>query len=114
MAESVDVQEQTIGVGTVLAIVFFGYGTFINETILGIDATELAAWVFVGTFAAVALFHSAYGRRDFAVAHAAAAVGVALVLLATSGPQVLVGMGVLLTGGSYIVSRTIRARRDQT
>ncbi|ELY89508.1 hypothetical protein C483_13318 [Natrialba hulunbeirensis JCM 10989] len=112
MAEMVDVQQETIGIGTVAALVLYGYGTVIDETLFGYEATTLAMWVFVGTFAAVAVFHGAYGRRDFAAAHGTAALGLAIFLLASDGPQALLGLVLLLGGGIYIAVKTVRARRE--
>ncbi|MEY7851946.1 hypothetical protein AB7C87_22400 [Natrarchaeobius sp. A-rgal3] len=114
MTEEVDVQELAIGVGTVLALVLYGYGSFVAETILGVDATTLAVLAFAATFLAVALLHGAYGRRDFALAHAAAGVGLSLVALSSSGPQVLLGILLLAAGGAYVAIKTLRARRDVT
>ncbi|ADD06483.1 uncharacterized protein Nmag_2930 [Natrialba magadii ATCC 43099] len=112
MAEMVDVQQETIGVGTVAALVLYGYGTFVDETLFGYEATTLAMWVFVGTFAAVAVFHGAYGRRDFAAAHGTAALGLGVFLLASDGRQALLGLLLLLGGGIYIAITTIRVRRE--
>ncbi|RQG91123.1 hypothetical protein EA462_03765 [Natrarchaeobius halalkaliphilus] len=113
MTEQVDVQELVIGVGTVLAFVLYGYGTFLRETILGVAATDLAVGAFAGTFLVVAVLHGAYGRRDFAVAHAAAGAGLVFVAAASSGPEVLVGILLLVAGGSYVAVATMRARRDR-
>ncbi|OVE83935.1 hypothetical protein [Natronolimnobius baerhuensis] len=110
MAEVVDVQAETIGVGSVIAFALYGYGIFISETIFGLEATALAMWVFAGTFAAVALLHGAYGRRPFALAHGGAAVGLAIFLLATDGLQALLGLLVLMGSGAAIAVMTIRAR----
>ncbi|THE63059.1 hypothetical protein D8Y22_21710 [Salinadaptatus halalkaliphilus] len=112
MATQVDVQEQTIGAGSILAFALYGYGIFVDEALLGFDARNLGLLAFAGTFAAVALLHGAYGRRDFAVAHAAAGVGLALVAFASSGLQVLGGMVLLVAGGAYIAVTTMRARRE--
>lgn len=112
MAEMVDVQQEAISIGTVAALVLYGYGTIVSETIFGYEATALAMWVFAATFATIALFHGAYGRRDFAAAHGAAAVGLGLFLLATDGPQALAGMLVLIVSGAYIAIVTLRARRE--
>ncbi|MCW8171993.1 hypothetical protein [Natrialba swarupiae] len=111
MTEEVDVQELAIGVGTVLALVLYGYGTFVRETILGVDARMLAVLSFAATFLAVAVLHGAYGRRDFALAHAAAGVGLVFVVVASSGPQVLLGIVLLAGGGAYVAIKTLRARR---
>ena len=112
MAETIDVQEQAIGVGSIAALALVAYGRFIDETIVGLDATSLAIGAFAATFAAVALLHGAYGRHDFAVAHAAAAVGMVLVALSASVPQVLVGLVLLAAGGGYVALVTVRARAD--
>ncbi|NGM68253.1 hypothetical protein G6M89_04385 [Natronolimnobius sp. AArcel1] len=113
MAEVVDVQAETIGVGSVIAFALYGYGIFINQTIFGLEATTLAMWVFAGTFAAVALLHGAYGRRPFALAHGGAAVGLSVFLLATDGFQALVGLLVLMGSGITIAVLTIRAGNER-
>lgn len=110
MDETVDVQRTAIGVGTVLALAFFGYGRYIGETIVGVDAAALGTGAFAATFAAVAALHGAYGRRDLAVAHLVAAVGLTFVALSASGPQVLGGLVLLVAGGAYIAVATLRAR----
>ena len=114
MDETVDVQGTAIGVGTLVALAFFGYSRYINETILGLDAAMLATGAFAATFAAVGLLHGAYGRRDLALAHGVAAVGLVLVTLAVNGPQVLGGLVLLVASGSYIALITIRARNAET
>ena len=113
MAETIDVQEQAIGAGSVLALALAGYGRFINETIVGRDATTLAIGAFAATFAAVALIHGAYGRRDFAVAHGLAAVGMFLVALAGSPLRTLAGLVLLAGGGGYVALVTVRTRDDE-
>lgn len=113
MAETIDVQEQAIGAGSIAALALVAYGRFIHETILGLDATSLAIGAFAMTFAAVAVLHGAYGRRDFAVAHAVAAVGMLLVALSGSALRTLGGLLLLLTGGSYVALVTVRARADE-
>ncbi|SDQ27291.1 hypothetical protein [Natronobacterium texcoconense] len=112
MAEQVDVQELTIGVGTVIAILLLIYGTFLGETLFGIDTMALAIGAFAATFVAVGILHGAYGRGDFALAHVVAGVGLALVGLASSVPQLLGGYGLLLAGGGYVALETIRAREE--
>lgn len=113
MDESEDVQGTVIGIGTVVALVLYAYGSFADGTVLGIEATNLAISAFGATFAALAILHGAYGRRDFAVANGVAAVGLFLVAPATSGPQTLGGYLLLAAGGAYIAVVTIRAR-DET
>ncbi|SIS08601.1 hypothetical protein [Natronorubrum thiooxidans] len=113
MDETVDVQGTAIGVGTLVALAFFAYGRYINETIIGIDAATLATGAFAATFAAVAVIHAAYGRRDLALAHGVAAAGLALVTVAANGPQVLGGLALLVASGSYIALVTVRARNDE-
>lgn len=113
MDETVDVQATAIGVGTIVALAFFGYSRYINETIFGIDAATLATAAFAATFAAVAVLHGAYGRRDLAVAHGVAAVGLLLVTLAVSSPQVLGGLVLLVASGSYIALVSVRARDEE-
>ncbi|RQG98765.1 hypothetical protein [Natrarchaeobius oligotrophus] len=112
MTEQVDVQELTIGVGTVLAFVLYGYGRFVSETVFGVETTDLAVLSFAGTFLAVAALHGAYGRRDFALAHAAAGLGLVFVAVASSGLQVLIGILLLAVGGAYVAVETVRARRE--
>ncbi|QSW97770.1 hypothetical protein [Haloterrigena alkaliphila] len=112
MEETVDVQGQAIGAGSIVALAFAAYGRFIDETVLGFDATALATGAFAATFAAVALLHGAYGRRDFAVAHGVAAVGLLLVTVAATGLQMLGGLALLIAGGAYVAVATVRARDD--
>ena len=112
MDDTVDVQATAIGVGTVPALAFFAYARYIDETILGFEATTLAVATFAATFAAVAVLHGAYGRRDFALAHATAAVGLGLVAAAATGGQLLGGYLLLLVGGGYVALVTVRARED--
>ncbi|ELY47660.1 hypothetical protein [Natronorubrum sulfidifaciens] len=110
MDETVDAQGTAIGVGTLLALGLFAYGRYINETVLGLDAASLAIGAFGATFAAVSLLHGAYGRRDFAIAHGVAALGLFLVAPASSGEQTLGGYLLLVAGGAYIAVVTIRTR----
>lgn len=113
MDETEDVQGTVIGIGTIGAIVLYAYGRFASETLFGADPTVLAITVFGATFAALAVLHGAYGRRDFALAHGVAAVGLFLLAPASSGPQILGGYLLLLAGGLYIAVVTIRVRREQ-
>lgn len=110
MAETVDVQGTVIGVGTVVALACYAYGRYIGETILGIDPSALAIGAFAATFAALALLHNAYGRRDFAAAYAVAAIGLFLVAPAASVLQTLGGYLLLVAGGAYVAVVTVRAR----
>ncbi|AFZ72335.1 hypothetical protein [Natronobacterium gregoryi] len=112
MAENVDVQELTIGVGTVIAVLLLGYGTFLNETLFGIETLALAIGAFAATFVAVGVLHGAYGRTDFALAHVVAGVGLAVVGLASSVLQLMGGYVLLLIGGGYVVLETVRARNQ--
>lgn len=114
MAETVDAQATTIGVGTVVAIAFLAYGTVVSDSIAGIDATTAAAWTFAATFGAVALLHSAFGRHDMAAAYGVGTVGWALVLLGSIPLFVVVGLLLLVGGGAYIAIATIRAREEPT
>lgn len=111
MAETVDVQGVTIGVGGLLALFALLYGSFVSETVFGLEATTAATWVFAATFLAVAVLHGAYGRRDLAVANAGAAVALGLVLAGGTVLYVLVGLAALAVAGSYIALVTLRARR---
>ena len=110
MEETVDVQEQAIGAGSIVALALVGYGRFISDTIVGFDATALAIGAFAATFAAVALVHGAYGRRDFAIAHGLAAVGMFLVAVPGSPLRTLGGLVLLAVGGGYVALVTVRAR----
>lgn len=111
MAESEDVQGTVIGVGTVVAVGCYAYGAFFGGSVFGIDATSLAITVFGATFAALAILHGTYGRRDFAMAHASAALGLFVLAPSTSGPRILVGYLLLLAGGTYVALVTVRLRR---
>ena len=111
MAESEDVQGTVIGVGTVAAIGLYAYGAFFGGSPFGIDATALAVTVFGATFGALAILHGAYGRRDFALAHGSAAVGLFVLAPGSSGGRILAGYLLLLAGGGYIALVTVRVRR---
>ncbi|WP_265110067.1 hypothetical protein [Halosolutus halophilus] len=112
MDETVDVQEVTIGVGTVVAVAFLAYGTLVSQSIFGIETTTLATGTFALTVLAIAILHGAYGRRDLAGAYALAGVGLLLVSTAASGRQVAGGLLLLVAGGSYVAVVTIRTRRE--
>ena len=112
MDEQVDVQALTIGIGTVVAVALLAYHTVVSQTVVGIEATALATGAFAATFLAIAVLHGAYGRRDFAAAHALAGVGLGLVSFAETAPQVAGGLLCLVIGGSYIAVVTMRERRD--
>ena len=111
MTETVDVQETTIGVGSVIAFAFLAYGIIVSPSIFGINTTAAASWVFAATFAAVSLLHGAYGRRDLALAFGGAAVGWGLVLLGSIPLTVIVGLVMLVAGGSYVAVVMIRERK---
>ena len=113
MDQSEDVQGTVIGLGTVVALGLYVYGRYVGDTIFGVDPTAMAITVFGATFAALAILHGAYGRRDFALAHGVAAVGLFLLAPASSGPRVLGGYLLLLAGGVYIAVVTLRVQRDQ-
>ncbi|SFS67260.1 hypothetical protein [Halostagnicola kamekurae] len=114
--ETVDVQGTAIGVGTVIAMACLGYGTIVSRTIVGIEATTVAMWVFAGTFLAVGTLHAAYGYASLAWGYGGAAVGWLFVILGTSG--IRVGIGLLLLGlsGAYIilVSRRLRSETNDS
>ncbi|AGB36241.1 hypothetical protein [Natronococcus occultus] len=110
MDETVDVQAVAIGVGTVLAVAALAYGAFVGDTVLGVATTTLAIGAFALTFGVLAALHGAYGRRDFAAAYGVAGLGLALVAVASSGLQVLVGYLLLAAGGAYVAVVTVRAR----
>lgn len=111
MTESADVQGTVIGLGTVVALGLFVYGRYAGGSAFGTDATVLAITAFGATFAALAVLHGAYGRRDFALAHGAAGVGLFLLAPASGGPRALGGYLLLLLGGAYVAAVTIRVRR---
>ncbi|MDJ1431314.1 hypothetical protein [Halostagnicola sp. A-GB9-2] len=110
--ETVDVQGTAIGVGTVIAMACLVYGTVISQTIVGIDTTAVAMWVFAATFLAVGTLHAAYGHGNLAWGHGGAAAGWLFILLGTTGLQVGIGLILLLLSGAYIVLVTLRFRRD--
>ncbi|GAB7018596.1 hypothetical protein [Halostagnicola bangensis] len=109
--ETVDVQGTAIGVGTVIAMACLVYGTVVSQTIVGIDTTTLAMWVFAATFLAVGTLHAAYGHGNLAWGHGGAAAGWLFILLGTSGFQIGVGLLLLVLSGAYIVLVTLRLRR---
>ncbi|MFC4544028.1 hypothetical protein ACFO5R_19035 [Halosolutus amylolyticus] len=112
MDETVDVQEVTIGVGTVAAVAALAYGTLVSRTLLGVETTALATGIVALTALAIAVLHGAYGRRDLAGAYALAGTGLLLVTIAASGQQVAGGLLLLVAGGSYVAVVTVRARRE--
>ncbi len=113
MSDGEDVQGTVIGVGTLAAIAFYVYGRFVGGTVFGADPTIFAIGAFAATFGALALLHGAYGRRDFAGAYALAGLGLFLVAPATSAPQTLAGLVLLLIGGVYVGVLTIRLRGEE-
>lgn len=113
MDESEDVQGTVIGIGTVVALGAYVYGRFVGDSIFGLDPTVVAITVFGATFAALAVLHGAYGRRDFALAYGVAGVGLFSLAPASSGPRILAGYLLLLAGGVYIAVVTLRVRRAQ-
>ncbi|WP_049926356.1 hypothetical protein [Halopiger goleimassiliensis] len=113
MTEREDVQGTVIGIGTVVALACYAYGRFVAGSIFGADPTAVAVAVFGATFAVLAILHGAYGRRDFALAHGVAAVGLFLLAPASSGSRMLVGYLLLLGGGLYVAVVTMRVRREQ-
>lgn len=112
MAESEDVQGTVIGVGTVVAIALYGYGAFLSGSVFGVDATTLAITVFGATFAALAILHGAYGRRDFTLAYGGGALGLFVLAPASSGVAFFGGYLLLLAGGGYVAFVTVRLRRE--
>ncbi|WP_049953968.1 hypothetical protein [Halostagnicola larsenii] len=109
--ETVDVQGTAIGVGTVIAMACLVYGTVVSRTIVGIEATTIAMWVFAGTFLAVGTLHAAYGSGSLAWGYGGAAAGWLFVLLGTSSVQIGIGLLLLGLSGAYIllVSRRLRS-----
>ncbi|WP_226040412.1 hypothetical protein [Natrinema sp. DC36] len=101
-------QGRIIGTGLLAAVGVLVYGTVVNETIVGVDATVVMTWIFVATFAVLAIAHASVGRYDLSLGHGGAAVGWLLVLLGTTGLQVILGLVLLILSGSYIAIRTIR------
>lgn len=112
MGETIDGQEVTIGIGTIVAVALLGFHRFVSETLFGIEATALATGAFAVTFLAIGVLHGAYGRQDLAAAHALAGAGLLLVAIAATGLQVAGGLLLLVSGGSYIALATVRARRE--
>jgi len=112
MTELVDVQATTIHAGMVLAILVFAYGTIVSPSILGVETTTVASWVFAATFAAIAVLHGAYGRTDLALAFGGAAVGWGSLLVGSSPLAVTAGLLALVVCGSYIAVVMIRERND--
>lgn len=112
MAETVDLQGQAIAIGTLLAIVLLAYGTFVGDSIAGLEPFTLAFWVLAATFGVVAAVHLLFGRSDLALANAGAAFGWVLVLLGDGGARVALGLLLLVLGGAYIVRIVLRERED--
>lgn len=111
MDETADVQGEVIGVGTVAAVVALIYGTFVSDSIVGIDAVTVAGWILAGTLVAVALLHARAGKREFTWGFGGAAVGM-LFVFTGEGSRVLVGLLLLLLSGVYIAVVTRRLRRE--
>ena len=112
MTETIDLQGQAIGLGTVVAIALLAYGTIVNETIAGYEAFTLAMWAFAATFALVALVHLLYGRMDMALAYTGGAFGWGMLLVGGSGIRILLGMLLLGLAGAYIVVLTLAERKS--
>ncbi|WP_263020818.1 hypothetical protein [Natronobiforma cellulositropha] len=110
MAETVDAQATTIGLGMLVVVCVLLYGTVVDPTPFGVESMTLAMWVFAAMFATVALLHAVVGRGDMALAHGGAAVGWVLILVGTGVGQVTVGLVALAAGGIYIVRTTVRER----
>ncbi|MFC6765632.1 hypothetical protein [Natrinema soli] len=113
MAATTGLQGRIIGTGLLAAIGLFVYGTVVNETIAGVDATVATTWIFAATFAVLAVVHASVGRYDLALGHGGAAVGWLLVLLGTTGPQVVLGLTLLVLSGCYVAIRTVRRGTDE-
>ena len=112
MTETVDVQGTAIGIGILVAAAVMVYGTFVSETIVGVDTTTIATWVFAVTLAVISLAHAFVGSYALAGGHGGAAVGLLFVLLGTTGVQVAIGLLVLVLSGTYIAVVTLRFKRD--
>ena len=113
MAATTGLQGRIIGAGLLAAIGLLIYGTIVNETIVGVDATVATTWVFAVTFAVLAVAHASGGRYDLTLGHGGAAVGWLLVLLGTTGIQVVLGLVLLGLSGCYIAIRTVRHGPDE-
>ncbi|MFP9062404.1 hypothetical protein ACLI4R_18035 [Natrialbaceae archaeon A-chndr2] len=111
MAELVDVQGTVIGVGLLVAVALLAVGSFLSETVLGVDTLTLAFWVLAGTFAVISVLHAWVGQYNFAWAHGGAAFGWGLVLLGSSGFQVFLGVVLLVLSGAYIALLSRRVTR---
>ncbi|WP_255193382.1 hypothetical protein [Natronobeatus ordinarius] len=113
MTETVDVQGTAIGIGILAAAAVMVYGTVVSETVVGVDTTTIATWVFAVTLAVVSLAHAFVGHYALAGGHGGAAVGLLFVLLGT-GAQVAIGLLVLVLSGAYIAVVTLRLKREAT
>jgi len=69
MAATTGLQGRIIGAGLLAAIGLLIYGTIVNETIVGVDATVATTWVFAATFAVLAVVHASVGRYDLTLGH---------------------------------------------
>ncbi|QLK24973.1 hypothetical protein HYG81_12745 [Natrinema zhouii] len=108
MTATTGLQGRIIGAGLLAAIGVLVYGTVVSETIAGVEATVATTWIFVATFAVLAVAHASVGRYDLTLGHGGAAVGWLLVLLGTIGLQVVLGLMLLVLSGCYIAIRTVR------
>ena len=113
MTETVDVQGTAIGIGILVAAAVMMYGTVVSETIVGVDTTTVATWVFAVTLAVISVAHAFVGQYDLAGGHGGAAVGLLFVLLGTDG-QVAIGLLVLVLSATYIAVVTLRRKREAT
>ena len=112
MDETVDVQGEVIGVGTVVAVAILAYGTVVNETVAGVDAVTAAGGVLALTLLATALLHAKVGQHDLTWGFGGAAVGLLFAFFG-SDSGVVIGLFVLLLSGLYIALVTLRLRRDE-
>lgn len=112
MTEMVDVQATTIHVGMALAILALAYGVIVSPSILGVETTSVASWVFAATFAAIALLHGAYGRNDLALSFGGGAVGWGTLLLASNPLAAAAGLLTLVVCGAYIAVVMVRERTE--
>ncbi|WP_290814261.1 hypothetical protein [Halovivax sp.] len=111
MEEAADLQGTFIGVGLLAMIAVLAYGTFVDETIVGVDSMTVAGWVLALTLVAVAALHAAVGEYDLTWGFGGAGIGWVFVL-AGDGTQVIVGLIVLALSAVYVALVTRRRKRE--
>ncbi|MFC6719328.1 hypothetical protein ACFQGT_03435 [Natrialbaceae archaeon GCM10025810] len=112
MTETVDLQGEVIGLGTLAAMAVLLYGTFVSTEIAGVAAVDVATVIFAGTFVVVAALHAWIGQYNLAWGHGGAGAGLLFVLLGESLQRVAIGLLLLFLSGAYIALVVRRLHRE--